>query len=343
MQPTSDQPDRSQPPQYPPAASPYSDAAPAPAGWSGPAYAPPVPAATVKKARPWRVAIVAFLTLLVLIAGLGNQWVTDSVAKHVVGSSFIDNAARAMTSYQWRFSPQGGSDVGHVWLASLGLVAAALVLTLLLTAAVCRGNGGFGQAFIGAWLAVVGASMVAGYVRAVVIDAHKLIGPNAGTKANVVFFSGLSPGALLLAAALGFGLIVGLVAGLTAVLSRHTEVITAPIPPGYGAPAFAPPGFGAPSDQPYGAGVPGPIASPSPWGRSDEPPADQPRETGTDGAQHTAVLPPVDAPAGESTTESTTEMPRRSWPSDSSDGEHTTQLPRSSATGDDTDGPRHAT
>jgi hypothetical protein len=319
MQPTSDQPDRADSPYAAPGEQPYpayaraepprTDSAP----WAGPAFAPAVPAATVKKGRPWLVAIVSFLTLLVLIAGLGNQWVTDAIFKHVSGRSFIDGATRAVTTYQWRFSPRGNRDIGHIWLGSLCLVATALVLTLLIVALVCRGPGGFGQAFVGAWMAVFTATQLGTYVRAAVIDANQLIGSSAGSKANVIFFSSLSPNAAQIAAGLGFGFVVGLVAGITAVLGRHNEVISPGVPPGYGAPAF---GAGPP--------VPGPIASPSPWSTSDEASNTQ---TGTSEPQHTAVLPSIDEPTRASSTQP--------------DNEHTTQLPRTDPSEDDNEGPRH--
>jgi hypothetical protein len=310
-------------------------------GWAGPTYAPPAAATTVRKGRPWLIAIVSTLTLLVLIAAIGNQWVTDKIADHVGGESFSDRFLSGLTTYSWRFSPRGGHDVDRLWLASVVMIAAVLVLTLLLVAAICRGNGAFGQAFLGAWAVVVVATLLAVYLRSAVVDSRRLMGRSVGTKAESIFYSPLSPNTSHIIAALCFGFVVGLVAGLTAVLSRRTDVVAPPVPPGYGAPAFGPP-----RDPHSAAAVPGPIASPSPWDDA----GDRDTDDRADDVQHTAAMPVVDDPSRDSTPdrsgEATTQLPRAGWqrgpePDPSSDAQHTTELPRSTAPDDDPDGPRH--
>lgn len=383
MQPTNDQPQRSEPYSAPPAGyqpvghpgpgeqQPSWDAPPAqswqsqqwqqPAAppdtgssWGGsPGYQQSGPTTTVKRGRPWLVAIVSFITLLVLIGALGNQWVTDHIAKDVVGSSFTDNVKRAALTYQWRFSPRGGSDFAHFWLASLCLVGTALVLTFLFVAVICRGKGGFWQGFFGAWFAVVLATIAGAYERAAVIDAHRFLGTSSsGNKANVIFFSSLSPNSFTIAAGLGFGILVGLAAGLTALISRQTEVLAAPvIATGY--PPAPPDSTYAP--EPAYTPVPGPVAAPSPWGggeettaipRSGQPygqpvaderadeaaTADESRDepaAASDAPQETAVLPSVDEPTREPARDET---------------QQTTELPRSGDDGapDDDSGPRHS-
>jgi hypothetical protein len=310
----------------------------APGGWAGPPYAPAIPAATVKRARPWLVALASTLTLLVLILAVGNQWVTDKIQEHIGTDSFGERFIRGLTTYSWRFSPRGGHDVDRLWLASLALVVTAIVLTLLLVAAICRGTGGFGQAFLGAWMVVVVATILAVYVRAAIVDTRGLFGPSvAGAKVDSIFYSPLSPNSSHVLAALAFGLVVGLVAGLTAVLSRTTDVVAPAVPAGYGAPAF-----GAPADQPgpsyYSQPVPGPIASPSPWSGSDDTSA-RDGDRAPDDEQQTKALPALDHPSAAPTSDATAPT---SEATPAADTEHTTQLPRSSAPDDDgPDGPRH--
>lgn len=284
-------------------------------GWAGPTYAPPIPAATVKKGRPWLVSLVSMLTMLVLIAALGNQWVSDAITRHFASNGNADEFARALNVYAWRFSPRGGHDFGRSWISSICLVVVVLVLTLLLVAAICRGTGSFFQAFFGAWTVVIVATLLGQYARAAVLDTKLYLGSGSADKTNAIFFSALSPGALQVLAGLGFGVVVGLAAGLTAVLSRRTDVVAPAVPPGYGAPPF-----GQPPDPYATAVLPGPIASPSPWGG------------------------PSDADSDRNTT-ATTQLPHADWqrgaPDPSSDVQHTTELPRSPAPDDDPDGPRH--
>jgi hypothetical protein len=309
-------------------------------GWAGPTYAPPIPSATVKKGRPWLVAIVSTLTLLVLIAAIGNQWVIDAIARHFGSNDNGSEFARTVNTYSWRFSPRGGHDFARYWISSICLVVVVLVLTFLLVAAICRGPGSFVQSFFGAWAVVVVATLLAVYVRDAVLDTKVYLGSVSSGKVNAIFFSPVSPGTLQVLAGLAFGFVVGLAAGLTAVLSRRTEVVAPAVPPGYGAPAFGQPG------DPYGAAaVPGPIASPSPWGGSGEREADN--RPGDD--QRTQAMPVVDAPNRDTdgeNTEATTQLPRadgqRSTSEPPSDGQHTTELPRSTTPDeDDPEGPRH--
>lgn len=255
---------------------------------------PPGAAPTVTTGRPWLVATVAFLALLVLIASLGNQATTDSIVKHVRGQSFWDNAVRSVTStYAWRFSARGNQDFAHVWAASLALVVSVLVLTPLLVAIVSRGRGGFGQAFVGTWLAVVVATLLAAYVRALVVNETQLTGAR-NSKLNLVLFSGISPGAYQVAAGLGFGFVVALVAGLTARLGRRTEAIGGPPPGGY-FPPYEVAETGRPEREVWS---PPPVPTPVSGDRPE-----------TEDLQHTALLPTVDSPAPTADTAPETMAP----------------------------------
>jgi hypothetical protein len=357
MQPTNDDPQRSEP---------ATGWLPSDTGnWAAPSYASAASGATVTKARPWLTAIVSFVTLLILIAALGNQWVTDSIARHANAGTFGDHLAHSVNQYAWRFSAPSGGDLGHVWVGNLANVGAVLILTLLLVPVVCRGKGGFWQAFFGAWFTVVVATLLGTYARAAVVDMSKLPGYAGQGKPDQVLFSSISPGAATAFVALAFGLVVGLAAGVTAVMTRRTEVI-APQPV---------PTFGAPwtrddePDQSWQAApapLPGPTVSPSPWSGSD---TDRTPDAGgaperpaaDDSGEHTAVLPAVDRPAQEQRWEQRSDTADSAESADSAeraesadsaesadtadggDAQATTQFPRNTAPPDDDEtGPRHS-
>jgi hypothetical protein len=344
MQPTNDDPQRSEP---------VTGWLPSDTGnWAAPSFAPAASGATISKARPWLTAVVSFVILLILIAALGNQWVTDSIARHANAGTFGDRMAHSMNQYAWRFSPPSGGDAGHVWVANLANVGAVLILTLLLVPVVCRGKGGFWQAFFGAWFTVVAASLLGAYARAAVVDQSKLTGYAGQGKPDQILFSTISPGAATAFAALAFGLVVGLAAGITAVMTRRTEVIAAPPVPTFGAP-WSRDDEADQSWQAMPAPLPGPTASPSPWSGSD---TDRTPDTGSaadpppsdSSAEHTAVLPAVEQPAADRRwnqgSEQTADVPADNAgdSAGSDDTQATTQFPRSTPPPDDDEsGPRH--
>ena len=231
----------------------------------------PEPGAVIvlTRARPWRVAAAALLTLLVLVAALSNQWVADRITADATdGRSFLDNLGHALITYAWRTAPPA-HDQTHLWAASWAFLGTALLLTLLLVAAVARGDGGFGQAFLGSWSAVVAATTVACLVRALVADSAASGGTRPGDP-NAVFVAPLTVRPTDLVGALGYGFLVALVAGLTAVLSRRRQLFRAP-------PA-----------------VTAPVEEAAPW--PDRPPAPEPApawEAEGRRPDDTAVLPPV--------------------------------------------------
>lgn len=243
---------------------------------------------TVRSSRPWRIATAAFLTLLALIAALGNQRVSNAVVDRG-GQSFFDNAVRSLLTYQWRFAP-AKHDIGRAWAGSLALVVSALVLTFFLVAIVTRARGGFWQTFIATWMVVLTATLLATYVRALVVKERDLTGLRT-PKANSIFFSQLSPNAYQVAVGLGFGFVVGLVAAIVAVLTRRkTDVVRAP----------------------DGQSFPPPLAYPAPVGYDPNAQAQQPRAAqpvapsmdkdrdGTDDrVQRTTVIPVVDDRRGD--------------------------------------------
>ena len=314
--------------------------------WAHPTYESPPPGPMVTRGRPWIVALVAFLTLLVLIAALGNQWVTDSIRRHANGDTFIDHIVTAITTYQWRFSPRGGHDVARVWVSDFALIGTVLILTFLLVGTVCRGKGGFAQAFFASWMTVLAGTLIGGYVKAAVVDRSLLLRSISHDTGNAIFFSPLSPGTSEIVGGLEFGFLVAVVAGVAAVLARRREPLSAaapavePAPYATPAPYPTPVPYGAQAPyaaQPqerYGEAQPGPAPVPaSPWSYDDRSDAEQQPE-------HTAVLPPVEQPRGEGESEAqaTTQLPRTESDAEGtaeqprrereSEAEATTQLPR---------------
>src|SRR5579875_3378612 len=242
-------------------------------------FAAQQPVATVTRARPWLTALIAFISMLVIVAAAGNQWVTDAVGRHTQADTLGNNLAQLVYSYAWRFNAPHGSDIDHFWVAGLAAAGTVLVLTLLLVAIVARGFGRFWQTLFATWFVVVVATEVAAYVRAAIIDESKLLPAGEG-KAQAVLFSSYSPGAREVLAGLVAGLIVGLIAGITAVASRHDVELPAD--------TTAPEPLTGPwrQEEPYQTPPPA-TTNPSPWTGEQRTPeaSDQPHNT--------AVLPNV--------------------------------------------------
>jgi hypothetical protein len=218
--------------------------------------------------------------MLVIILALGNPPTTRALLRHSVGG-FGSRVAQSMASFVWDFGQL--DDPQHFYRANLVFDVVVLVLVLLLVTALAVGTGSFWRTFLSSWVAVVVAVLLAGYVRAALIDPLGTV-PGAG-RAETTFFSQYSPGPVLLFAAIVVGLVVALIAALVAVTSRKREVVTAPAPPPEAArdeAAPAPttqatqatqatqPERRAPWAAPPAAAVPGPVTEPSPWSTSDE-------------------------------------------------------------------------
>jgi hypothetical protein len=281
-------------------------------GWPPPGggtYARPTfvsapPAVSTTRARPWLIGLAAMSTVLVLILAIDNSTVASKVQEHTVNSStFVDRALFALTNFRWDLG-RLSNDFAHIYLAALMTDIAIVVLVFLFVTAVTRGRGSFGHVFAGTWIAVIAAAMVAGYVRPLVLDIGKLA-PQSQGKATNIFFSVYSPSANTLFAAIVFGLVAALVAGLVGVASRRTDVITAPPVRGV---VDAPvgdeptPATREPWSAPPAA-APGPITNPSPWS------TDSPPESGVD-SDRTTQLPALGDRTPSDGEQHTTELPR---------------------------------
>jgi hypothetical protein len=299
----------------------------------------PAAAAPVRTARPWWVALSAFLMLLVLIGGLGNQWVTDAITRHIQRPRrFPEWLVRSDLTYAWRFSPRGSAtNADRLWGAHLALVGTTLVLTLLLVALLARGRGGFWHTFVATWVSVVVSTMVSLYVFATVFNTAAFY-RQFGGRAQSIFFAEY-PGAALFAA-ICFGVVVGLVSGVIAVLVRHTTLVPArPIGPRDERGGFPPPAAGPESGP--NAWDPPPWGPPQPWSGGGEQPTaayepvpqrqpsyDQPTQEQRGYDQPTQEQRSYDQRADESRT-------HEIRPDDQD--QQTTEVPRP----DPEDGPRH--
>jgi hypothetical protein len=294
---------------------------PPPASGQRSGYVAAPPTVTITRSRPWLIGLAALVVMVVLIASVSNQGVTDAILRsHFNRNDINDNVLQSFTYYGWRFGPLGGHDLGHFWLASLVFDASVLVLTLLLAAGVVRGRGAFGHVFLGVWMSVIVATQVSTYVRGAIVDPRVGI-PGENSKPVEIMFSNFSANSYSLFVSLVFGFVTAIVAALVGVLTRKTQLFVQAPAPDY-AGAYDMP-VGAPAEAPVSrepwtappAPVPGPVASPSPWT------APGPSETAEQGTHETAVLPAAEEPQRDDSA--TTEMPR------AEDGEqHTTELPR---------------
>jgi hypothetical protein len=257
--------------------------------YARPPYAPEPPAVSVTRARPWLVGLAATGTMLVIILALGNPPTTRALLRHSLGG-FGSRVLQSLSSFVWNFSQL--DDPQHFYRANLVFDVVVLVLVLLLVTALAVGTGSFWRTFLSSWVAVIVAVLLAGYVRAALIDPLGTV-PGGGI-GETTFFSQYSPGPVLLFAAILAGVVAAVVAALVAVTTRKREVVTAPAPfpeatrdddtsspttrtteatqttPATQATQSAPAERREPWSAPPAAGVPGPVTEPSPWSTTDE-------------------------------------------------------------------------
>ncbi|MDQ6850796.1 MAG: hypothetical protein M3070_12720 [Actinomycetota bacterium] len=334
-----------------PASSQSQSSAQPVAGWPPGGYAAqssqPPQGPVVKRARVTMIVLISILTELVLIAAGANQWVSDYVVRHTSATSnrFIVHAAYAGLTYHWRFNEKGG-DVGRLLLGQLALIGTVLVLTALLVFAVSRGTVTFGRVFFGTWMSVIVATQLGAIVRGFVVDPGYF--GASGSRLNFAFFGQLAPTASSFLGSVGLGVLVALLAGLVAVISRRPAGVVVPSEPPPVAPIPAPPAEyrterdqRTEGDQRTGGDQPtqafAPIEESDARGREPHaPPHDQPQpaedpgatqayrqeepaaadesqsaqsQSTRDNAERTTQFPPAGPRADEAGTERTTELP----------------------------------
>jgi hypothetical protein len=175
------------------------------------------------EALPTRVGLVvlaAVLTQIVVIAAIGNQWVTPKLVQAYINerSTLVSDFKASLITYNWRFNPQAG-DVGHVWLSQVLLIGVTLALTALFVAVIVRGPSSYGRIFLTCWISVWVATIFGGYARGLTLKTSQArlqqglfsddFGPN-----TIVVFSGLL-----------LGLLVGLVAAAVTVSQQKRSAL----------------------------------------------------------------------------------------------------------------------
>lgn len=202
-------------------------------------------------ARPGPIVLAAVLTEIVVIGALANQWIAERAGHWIINerSGFVADLKAMLLVYNWRFAPQHG-DTDHVWLGQVVMVAATVVLTAGFVAVVVRGPVTFARVFLTCALAVLGATMLAAYVRALVTD-EPLVG---GSRIQKALFGPLSPNAINVLAAVVLGVLAGVVAAWVANLVSRRVPVAQPAAEPAGEPAYVapeqPPPFFPPRPRP---------------------------------------------------------------------------------------------
>ncbi len=175
----------------------------------------------MKRGRAGLISLTSMLTALVVIAACTNQWVTDFVIRHTSNNSqkFVVRVIYSGLTYQWRFSPKGGSDPDHFLSAQYALIGATILGTGLLVLMIARGVVTFGRVFVGTWLSVIVATQLGAIARGFVLNP-KVFGSSL-RRPDFAFFGSVSPNGSTFLGSVGLGLVVGLVAGLVAVIFRR--------------------------------------------------------------------------------------------------------------------------
>jgi hypothetical protein len=248
--------------------------------------------AATPRARLGLLLLIAFVIEFVVIVGLGNQWVSDKIAK-LDPSTFMGAGLRNVALvFAWRFTPRP-SDHDHLWLAGLLLIVTTIVVSLLLITALCRGPVTWGRAFFGSWMAVAVATMLGGYVRSAVVDTHA---QGQGGRYEQALFGAVSPGSIVFLAGVLLGLVVAIVLGFVGPLTRR--VPEGAVAAGYAAtPTAPPPADPRPDREPAGAPGGAPwqdqhYGPPAPRSSFDPPP---PYRGEDPASQRTTQLPVMDA------------------------------------------------
>ncbi|MGH8861236.1 MAG: hypothetical protein ACRDVG_08390 [Jatrophihabitantaceae bacterium] len=251
-------------------------------------------------ARSWLVGLTASGTMLVLIAVFDNQWVSTKVYRHVASGDsgpYARHILYSLVSYSWRVT-RLGDNPDHLFVAQLIFDIAVLALVFLFVAALSRGHGSFVHIFLGTWIAVIAASVLAVYVKAAIVDTRAF---GSGTdKGDFIFFANPFGGSELVTAAVIYGAVVALVAALVGAATRRSQVVPT-----------AAPAAGAPATPQGAARQPR-----APW---SAPPAPEHRD-GDDGVT-----------SSEDDSDRTRQLPAvgsDSDPREDTPGEQTTQLPR---------------
>ena len=101
---------------------------------------------------------------LVIVAGVGNQWVTKRVLENTTKSQVGDAITHSATTFGWRFNPQGGNHA--LWAGQLiGVGVLVILVFLFVLALTARSSRSFLGTFVGVWGVTALAALLAGAVR----------------------------------------------------------------------------------------------------------------------------------------------------------------------------------
>jgi hypothetical protein len=172
--------------------------------------------------RPGLVVGAALLTELVVIAAIGNQWVTPKLFRAIINerSHLVSDFKAALVTYNWRFVPEQ-ADTAHIWLSQVLLILTTLVLTAAFVAVIVRGPATFGRVFLTCWLAVTVATVVGAYARGL---TNETLGTST-SRLQRGLFSTLGPNTITVFSGLVLGLLVGVVAATVTVVSRDRAAL----------------------------------------------------------------------------------------------------------------------
>jgi hypothetical protein len=173
-------------------------------------------------ARTGWVVLTAFLAELVVVAGVGNQAVTNAMNDYLAapGRQFADysrGAIDAMLTFHWRFAPRPAEST-HEWAAQFLLLAVLFGLTALGVWAACRGTVTFVRVLVTVWAIVAAVTPLAIMARNLVV-IPSAPGPLESRVGQSVYYYPLFGTAVVAGVVLGF--VVGLVTALVARLTRR--------------------------------------------------------------------------------------------------------------------------
>ena len=185
-------------------------------------------------ARTGLAVLTAFLTELVVVAGAGNQAVTNALHRYLAspGRQFADysrGAVDTLTTFQWRFAPRPLQPV-HQWAAQFLLLGVVFALTALAVWASCRGTVTFLRVFVTVW-AVVAAVTPLGIMARNLLVIPTAPGPLESRVGQSIYYYPLFGTALV--AGLALGLVTGLVTALVVRLTRRPLRVRRAGPPPY--------------------------------------------------------------------------------------------------------------
>ena len=277
--------------------------APEQGSWNVPGAPPAYPPAgesqtVVRRGRPVLTALIVALVELAAVAAIGNQAVSKHTQRYGLDHlrSFAGYASLSFTQYTWRVTPQRFDNRGgyHVYYSQLTAIAVLVVVSVLLTLVLARGDVTFWRVLIGVTTAVVFATFL-GRVLGALVSKPVVPGLSRGTGA---VFQSTGSGTFFYGVLLG--LLAGLIAAIVAVAARRT--VTGP-----------PPAPIAPGQPPYVPEAPPPFyGTPAPDVRPRDPRAEN----------ETTALPSL-----SKGSHSTQQLPEAPVAPDEQDG-RTTQIPR---------------